>query len=89
VVELEIGGRPWDPDADYDVVITDFLMEGNSGLDFLTTIPADRITPSGVSQAEAVEEYIARHSPVRPRIDDRWVEKPGQPQAAYLARPWL
>ncbi len=89
VVELEIGGRPWDPAAEYDVVITDFLMEGNSGLDFLTTIAADKITPSGVSQAEAVEEYIARHSPVRPRIDDRWVEKPGHPQAAYLAQPWL
>jgi 2',3'-cyclic-nucleotide 2'-phosphodiesterase (5'-nucleotidase family) len=89
VVELEIGGRPWDPDAEYDVVITDFLMEGNSGLDFLTTIAADKITPSGVSQAEAVEEYITRHSPVRPRIDDRWVEKPGQAQAPYLARPWL
>lgn len=89
VVELEIGGRPWDPDAEYDVVITDFLMEGNSGMDFLTTIPAEKITPSGVSQAEAVEEYVTRHTPVRPRIDDRWVEKPGHEQAPYLARPWL
>ena len=89
VVELEIGGEPWDPDREYDVVITDFLMEGNSGLDFLTTIPADKITPTGVSQAEAVEQYVTRHSPVRPRIDDRWVEKPGQPQADYLAKPWL
>lgn len=89
VVELEIGGKPWDPAAEYDVVITDFLMEGNSGLDFLTTIPAEKITPSGVTQAEAVEQYIARHSPVRARIDDRWTEKPGHPQADYLARPWL
>lgn len=89
VVELEIGGRPWDPDAEYDVVITDFLMEGNSGMDFLTTIPAEKITPSGVLQAEAVEEYVTRHTPVRPRIDDRWVEKPGHEQAPYLARPWL
>lgn len=89
VVELEIGGQPWDPAAEYDVVITDFLMEGNSGLDFLTTIPAGKITPTGVTQAEAVEQYITRHSPVRVRIDDRWVEKPGHPQADYLARPWL
>jgi 2',3'-cyclic-nucleotide 2'-phosphodiesterase (5'-nucleotidase family) len=89
VVELEIGGEPWDPDREYDVVITDFLMEGNSGMDFLTSIPADKITPTGVTQAEAVEEYVTRHSPVRPRIDDRWVEKPGFPQAAYLAKPWL
>ena len=86
VVELEIGGQPWDPDREYDVVITDFLMEGNSGLEFLTSIAADKITPTGVSQAEAVEQYVTRHSPIRPRIDDRWVEKPGQPQAPYLAR---
>jgi len=89
VVELEIGGEPWDPDREYDVVITDFLMSGNSGMDFLTTIPPDKVTNTGVSQAEAVEEYVTRHSPVRPRIDDRWVEKPGRPQAAYLAKPWL
>ena len=89
VVELEIGGQPWDPDRQYDVVITDFLMQGNSGLDFLTTIGPDRITPTGVSQAEAVEDYVTRNSPVRPRLDDRWVEKPGQPQAAYLARSWM
>ncbi len=88
LVELEIGGQPWDPDREYDVVITDFLMQGNSGLEFLTTIGPEKITPTGVSQAEAVEDYVARNSPIRPRLDDRWVERPGQPQAAYLARPW-
>jgi 2',3'-cyclic-nucleotide 2'-phosphodiesterase (5'-nucleotidase family) len=89
VVELEIGGEPWDPDRQYEVVITDFLMQGNSGLGFLTTIAPDKITPTGVSQAEAVEIYVGNHSPVRPRIDDRWVERPGQAQAPYLARPYL
>lgn len=89
VVELEIGGEPWDPDRQYEVVITDFLMQGNSGLGFLTTIKSDKITPTGVSQAEAVEIYVGKHSPVRPRIDDRWVERPGQAQAPYLARPYL
>ena len=89
VVALEIGGEPWDPDRDYEVVITDFLMEGNSGLGFLTAIPPEKITPSGVSQAEAVEQYVSLHSPVRVRIDDRWVEKPGQEQAPYLDKPWL
>jgi 2',3'-cyclic-nucleotide 2'-phosphodiesterase (5'-nucleotidase family) len=89
VVELEIGGEPWDPDRQYEVVITDFLMQGSSGLGFLTTIAPDKITPTGVSQAEAVEIYVTNHSPVRPRIDDRWVERPGQAQAPYLARPYL
>lgn len=89
VVELEIGGKPWDPDAEYDVVITDFLMAGNSGLGFLTSIPASKITPTGVTQLEAVEQYIGRHSPLKVRLDDRWVEKPGAPQAPYLAKPYL
>ncbi len=89
VVELEIGGKPWDPDYEYDVVITDFLMAGNSGLGFLTGIPPGKITPTGVTQAEAVEQYIGRHSPLKVRNDDRWVEKPGVPQAPYLAKPYL
>ena len=43
----------------------------------------------GVTQAEALEQYIARHSPLKVRLDDRWVEKPGAPQAPYLAKPYL
>lgn len=89
VVELEIGGQPWDPDRKYKVVVTNFLMEGNSGLDFLTTIPAADITPSGVTTAEAVEHYIKQHNPVRPKIDDRWTETPGAPQADYLKKSYL
>jgi len=89
VVELEIGGQPWDPDRMYKVVVTNFLMEGNSGLDFLTTIPAADITPSGITTAEAVEHYIGLHDPVHPRIDDRWVEKVGFPQADYLKKAYL
>ena len=45
VVLLEIGGEPWDPDRIYKVVCTNFLMEGNSGLDFLTAIPPRRSRP--------------------------------------------
>ncbi len=86
---LELGGEPWDPDRIYKVVVTNFLMEGNSRLDFLTTIPADKITPSGVTTAEAVEHYIQRHNPARARIDDRWIEINGAVQADYLKRSYL
>lgn len=89
VVSLEFNGEPWDPDRIYKVVVTNFLMEGNSSLGFLTTIPADKITPSGVTTAEAVESYIKRHSPVKPVIDDRWTEKVGTEQADYLKKPYL
>jgi len=89
VVTLEIRGEPWDPDRLYKAVCPDFLLEGTSGLDFLTAIPAAAITPTKVLTAEALEWYFAKHSPVRPQVDDRWVEAPGQPQAPYLAVPYL
>ena len=89
IVEFEIGGQPWDPDRIYKVVVTNFLMEGNSGLDRLTTIPPSQVTPTGVTTAEAVEQYVRRHSPVRPRIDDRWTESIGYAQAPYLQQEYL
>jgi len=36
-----------------------------------------------------VEHYIKLNTPVRPRVDDRWVEKPGQPQAEYMKQHYL
>ncbi len=41
VVLLEVGGEPWNPARIYKAVCTNFLLEGNSGLGFLTTIPAE------------------------------------------------
>ena len=89
VVELEIAGEPWDPDRIYKAVCTNFLMEGNSGLHFLTSIPPGNVMPSRVTTSESVERYLELNSPVRPKVDDRWVEKPGFPQAPYLAKPYL
>jgi 5'-nucleotidase/UDP-sugar diphosphatase len=89
IVTLEIGGEPWDPDRIYTAIATNFLMKGNSGLSFLTTIPADDITPTGIITADAVEWYIQNNSPVRPRAGRRWVEKPGQPQADYLKAAYM
>ncbi len=89
VVELEINGEPWDGNRMYKVVCTNFLMEGNSGLDFLTGIKGDKIFPSGITTSESVEHYLELHSPVRPRVDERWVEKPGFSQASYLGVEYL
>ncbi len=86
---LLVNGEPLDLEKEYRVVCTSFLMEGNSGLDFLTTIPADRIELTQITTAEAFEAYIKAHSPVRASIDDRWVERPGQEQAPYLCIPYL
>ncbi|MCK9995560.1 MAG: bifunctional metallophosphatase/5'-nucleotidase [Candidatus Krumholzibacteria bacterium] len=89
VVTLEIRGEPWDPDRVYKVIMTNFLMEGNSGLDFLTSISPDEVTPTQITTAEAVEHYIVQHSPIRPEFGHRWVEKPGQPQADYLKKAYM
>ena len=89
VVTLEISGEPWDPDRIYKVICTNFLMEGNSGLDFLTTIPPSDVTPTQITTAEAVEHYVIQHSPIQPRLGRRWVEKPGQPQAEYLKKAYM
>ena len=84
VCELEVGGEPLDPDRIYNIVCTSFLMEGNSGLDFLTTIPAENINLTQITTAESVEYYFSLNSPVRPRVDDRWVENSKAEQASYL-----
>jgi 5'-nucleotidase / UDP-sugar diphosphatase len=89
VVRLEVGGKPWSPDAHYTAVCTNFLLEGNSGLDMLTTIPPEDVTPTQVIDTEAIERYIARHSPLHPTLDGRWTEQPGAPQAPYLVGPYL
>ena len=89
VVSLEVGGEPWDPDRIYKAVCTNFLLEGNSGLDFLTTISAEAVMPTQVRTAEALEWYIQKFGPVRPKVDDRWTEAVGQPQDANLAVEYL
>ncbi|MBU8871199.1 MAG: bifunctional metallophosphatase/5'-nucleotidase [Gemmatimonadales bacterium] len=88
-VSLSFQDEPWDPDRKYKVVCTNFLMEGNSGLDFLTLVSAEQITPTQITTAEVVEHYLEKHSPVRPKIDNRWVERAGQAQAQYLAEEHL
>ncbi|HOX25871.1 MAG TPA: bifunctional UDP-sugar hydrolase/5'-nucleotidase [Candidatus Krumholzibacteria bacterium] len=89
VVTLEVAGEPWQPDRIYKVVTTNFLLEGNSGLDFLTAVPAEAVMPTQVRIEEALEWYLAANSPVRPRIDDRWLEAPGKAQAPYLQVDYL
>jgi len=89
VVKFELNGQPLDLERTYRVVLTNYLMEGNSGLDFLTTIPETDIELTQITTAEAVEHYLRENSPVRPRIDQRWLKDRGAEQAPYLAKPYL
>ncbi len=72
VVYMEIGGQPLDPNKTYLVTTTDYLMEGNSGLTLLKSVPQDEIAYTGILMREAVIEFIHRHSPIRPYTDGRW-----------------
>jgi 5'-nucleotidase / UDP-sugar diphosphatase len=73
VTLLEVGGKPWSPDATYRVVTSDFLAQGNADLTMLPEVPAEQQTYTGKTMREALENWIRRHSPVTPGTDGRWV----------------
>jgi 5'-nucleotidase/UDP-sugar diphosphatase len=89
VVSFEVGGQPLDNERLYRVVLTNFLMEGNSGLDFLTSVDEKDVELTQITTAEAVERYIKKHTPLRLKVDGRWVERKGASQAPYLAAPYI
>ncbi|MEZ5064814.1 MAG: bifunctional UDP-sugar hydrolase/5'-nucleotidase [bacterium] len=73
VVALEVGGKPWDPNASYRIVTSDFLMQGNVDLTMLPEVSDNQKTYTGKTMREALEAWIGRHSPVTPGTDGRWV----------------
>ncbi len=88
VLELTLlDGTPIVPGRRYLVATSDFLMEGNSGLDFLAEIPPDQVNYTGILTRDALAEYLRKHSPVAPHADDRWREKVGGTPADYLQTP--
>jgi len=74
VVEFSIGGIPVDPKSTYRIITTDYLLQGNSGMGMLVTVPESKTTYTGTLMRGAVEDYIVRNSPVSPRLDGRWSE---------------
>jgi 2',3'-cyclic-nucleotide 2'-phosphodiesterase (5'-nucleotidase family) len=73
VVELTVNGEPWDTDRIYRVVTTDFIAEGNVGLQILTEIDKQYVTYSDITVKQATIDYIKKHSPLEPRIEGRFV----------------
>jgi len=72
VTSLKIGGEPWDPKKIYTVVTTDFLMQGNAGLNLLMSVPEENITNHQINLRDAIVHYFRENSPVETKIDDRW-----------------
>jgi 5'-nucleotidase/UDP-sugar diphosphatase len=73
ITYLQVDGKPWDPDSTYRVATTDFIAEGNIGLEFLTEIPPQYVHNTNMTVKDAVIEYIKRHSPLAPKVEGRFV----------------
>jgi 2',3'-cyclic-nucleotide 2'-phosphodiesterase (5'-nucleotidase family) len=72
VVTLDIGGKPFEATKEYRLVTTDYLLEGNSGMEKLAELRSQSAIESGVYMRDAVQEYIQQFSPLEPKIDGRF-----------------
>lgn len=72
VVEFTIHGQPLDPEKEYRVVTSDYLMEGNSGLRILLQVPDENKIYPGKTMLDALVDYVQRHSPLEIQLDGRW-----------------
>ena len=86
IVELTIGGKPWDPDATYRVTTTDFIAEGNIGLEILTDIDPKYVEHTDITVKDAVIEYIKKHSPLAPKIEGRFERIDDQPMSTEISK---
>jgi 2',3'-cyclic-nucleotide 2'-phosphodiesterase (5'-nucleotidase family) len=84
VLEMRLGGEPVQPDRVYRVVTSNYLMEGNSGLEFLAQVPPEDQEYTQQLTRDAVQLWLEKHSPVSPKSDERWKQKPGGTMADYL-----
>ncbi|MBC8491524.1 MAG: bifunctional metallophosphatase/5'-nucleotidase [Candidatus Marinimicrobia bacterium] len=72
LVSFKINGEMIEADRYYTLAISDYLAEGNSGYDRLTTISPDQINYTGILFRQAIIDYIKRNSPIIPHVDGRW-----------------
>ncbi|NLK49109.1 MAG: bifunctional metallophosphatase/5'-nucleotidase [Candidatus Cloacimonetes bacterium] len=72
VTSLKIAGKLWEKDKIYTCVTTDFLMQGNAGLNLLIHVPEEDIIHHQINLRDAIVNYFRTNSPIKTRIDDRW-----------------
>ena len=71
----EVGNYPLYPEKEYRVVTTDYLAEGNSGMDLLLQVSDANIVRTGILLRGAVSEYIQKYSPLEIQLNGRWIRK--------------
>ncbi|MEA2076619.1 MAG: bifunctional UDP-sugar hydrolase/5'-nucleotidase [Candidatus Marinimicrobia bacterium] len=68
---LSVQGLPFDENTLYKIAVSDYLAEGNSGYDRLTTIGEERRNNTGFMMREALRDYIVEFGS-KAKIDNRW-----------------
>lgn len=72
VIEAWVGGEKLDPRRTYRVITIDYLATGGDG--FRTFLEGENVG-YGDNEVWVVAEYIRSHSPVRPQVEGRIVQK--------------
>jgi len=72
---FEIAGSELDPEKTYKTAMTEYLAEGNYGMNKLAYLPDEKFNYTGIIVKEAVVNYIRKNSPLNIETDGRWKRK--------------
>ncbi len=75
ITYFEVGPHALYPEKEYRVVTTDYLAEGNSGMDLLLQINDANIARTGILLRDAVSENIQKNTPLEIELNGRWIRK--------------
>jgi len=67
-----IGGRPFDAEKIYKLAVSDYLAEGNSGYNLLTSVDPSAVSYTGIVIRQALIDYIVSGKSSSTRVDGRW-----------------
>ena len=70
LASMKLNGAPIDPAKEYRVTVNEFLAQGGNGFTLLKDAPNRE---RGVVDVEALDKYIAAHSPVAPTTKPAFV----------------
>lgn len=72
IIGVQVKGRNIVDAQLYRVVTTEYLAEGNYGMDKITYLPENAFEYTAVTVSAAVEAYIKAHNPLAIEKDSRW-----------------
>lgn len=75
ILSLTIREKEISPEQIIRVATTEYLAEGNYGMDRLTNLPATNFTFTKIRIQEAIATFIKNSSPLKLSADRRWVKK--------------